>query len=58
MRRLYSRVGLIVLLLVLFDSSARADDKVNVKVVKYGDLAETIKQAKGKVVVVDFWAWW
>lgn len=34
----------------------RAQDRVEVKVVKYAGLADTIKQLKGKVIVVDFWA--
>lgn len=29
---------------------------VDVKVVKYNQLKEAIQKAKGKVVVVDFWA--
>jgi hypothetical protein len=33
-----------------------AQDKVELKVVKYAGLADTIKQLKGKVIVVDFWA--
>jgi len=35
-----------------------AQEKVDVKVVKYEQLADTIRQLKGKVVVVDFWANW
>ena len=35
-----------------------AQEKVDVKVVKYQELADTIRQLKGKVVVVDFWANW
>ena len=31
-------------------------DKVQVKVVAYKQLGETIKELKGKIVVVDFWA--
>ncbi len=30
--------------------------KVELKVVKYDELKESIKKFKGKVVVVDFWA--
>jgi hypothetical protein len=45
-------------LLALTVGSARAEDKVDVKVVNYPDLAKTVKQLKGKVVVVDFWAEW
>ena len=32
--------------------------KVEVRVVKYDELADTIRELKGKVVVVDFWAHW
>ena len=35
-----------------------AQEKVEVRAVKYKDLADTIRQLKGKVVVVDFWANW
>jgi thiol:disulfide interchange protein len=38
--------------------SAHAEDKVELKVVKYPELAKTVRQLKGKVVVVDFWADW
>lgn len=31
-------------------------DKVQVKVVAYADLGKTIKELKGKIIVVDFWA--
>jgi len=31
-------------------------DKVQVKVVTYNELLETIKELKGKIVVIDFWA--
>jgi pantoate kinase len=33
-----------------------SDDAVQVKVVKYTGLGETVSQLKGKVVVIDFWA--
>ncbi len=33
-----------------------SEAKVEVKVVKYKELGETIKSLKGKVVVVDFWS--
>ena len=48
----------ILAVLALAVGSARAEDNVEVKVVKYPDLAKTVKQLKGKVVVVDFWAEW
>ena len=37
---------------------AFAQDKVDVKVVNYTGLTDTIKKLKGKIVVVDFWADW
>ena len=42
-----------LLLTALFASAA---DKVEVKVAKYADLGKAIKDQKGKIVVVDFWA--
>lgn len=45
-----------VALLVLFAAPAfAADDKVEVKVMKYDDLKDLVRKNKGKVVVVDFW---
>ena len=53
------RAGLVALAILLIPpAAALAEDKVEVKVVKYPDLAATIKNLKGKVVVVDFWADW
>ena len=42
-----------LLLSALFASAA---DKVEVKVTKYAGLGKAIKDQKGKIVVVDFWA--
>jgi hypothetical protein len=53
-----NRVGWLLFYVLLMILPARAEDKVNVKVVKYADLAATVRQAKGKIVVVDFWASW
>jgi hypothetical protein len=33
-----------------------ADAKVEVKVVKYAEMGKIIKEFKGKIVLVDFWA--
>jgi hypothetical protein len=55
------RCGVLLALLALVPGltlPAKAGDKVELKVVKYAGLADTIRQAKGKVVVVDFWADW
>lgn len=46
----------LVALLVLFAAPAfAADDKVEVKVMKYQDLKDLVRKNKGKVIVVDFW---
>ena len=55
------RVRAIVLSLVLFGLSVGtpaqpAAEKVAVKVVRYDGLTDLLKQQRGKVVVVDFWA--
>jgi hypothetical protein len=42
--------------LLFMPSSARCEDKIDLKAMKYDGLAETINGLKGKVVVVDFWA--
>jgi thiol-disulfide isomerase/thioredoxin len=52
------RAGLVALAILCIPLSAFAEDKVEVKVVKYPELGATIKKLKGKVVVVDFWADW
>jgi hypothetical protein len=53
------RVGFVALsTLFSFGVPALAEDKIDVKVAKYEDLATTIKKLKGKVVVIDFWADW
>ena len=35
-----------------------ANQKVDVKIVKYPELGDMVRQLKGKVIVVDFWANW
>jgi hypothetical protein len=52
------RVGFVALAAFFFQAPAHAEDKVEVKVVKYTGLTDTIKKLKGKVTVVDFWADW
>jgi hypothetical protein len=42
-------------LLALAAAPAFAEDKVELKAAKYSDLIKLVKDAKGKVVVVDFW---
>ena len=43
-------------LLLLANTPTRAADEVGVKVVDYAALGRAIKELKGKLVVVDFWA--
>jgi hypothetical protein len=38
--------------------NAHAENKVELKVIKYPELAKTVRDLKGKVIVVDFWADW
>jgi thiol:disulfide interchange protein len=52
------RAGFVVLATMFVHAHALAEDKVEVKVAKYGELTDTIKKLKGKVIVVDFWADW
>ncbi len=42
--------------LVLANRTALADPPVEVKVVKFAGLDETVKKFQGKVIVMDFWA--
>ena len=46
---------LAALVMVVTAAPAFAEDKVEVKVLKYDDLTKLIKDNKGKVIVVDFW---
>ena len=39
-----------------FAQDSKQDSEPKVKVVKYDDLGKAIRQLRGKVVVVDFWA--
>ncbi|MCI0459447.1 MAG: hypothetical protein L0Z62_21060 [Gemmataceae bacterium] len=54
------QVGGLCLLAISFlagsATCAGEDSKVEVKSVKLADLEKTVKGLKGKVVVVDFWA--
>jgi thiol-disulfide isomerase/thioredoxin len=50
-----SRAALVALLALFAVTPAFADDKVEVKVMKYADLKKLITDNKGKVIVVDFW---
>jgi hypothetical protein len=58
--RTVARVNGLGLLAVAFLASAVAcageGNKVEIRSVKLADLEKTVKDLKGKVVVVDFWA--
>jgi hypothetical protein len=56
MRSLGRWLALPALLLLNPLAGTAEDSKVEVKVVKYKGLEETLQGLKGKVVVVDFWA--
>lgn len=59
MRRLGQASGQCLLAFTFFAGSAtRAgeDSKIEVRSVKLADLEKTVKDLKGKVVIVDFWA--
>jgi hypothetical protein len=55
MRTVRCCAGLALLALAFGLAPVRAQDKVEIKVVKYQGLADAVKAQKGKVVVVDFW---
>jgi hypothetical protein len=40
---------------LLLAAPALAQDKVELKVVKYDDLTKLVKDARGKVVIVELW---
>jgi hypothetical protein len=53
------RAGFVMLsTFFVLQAPALAEDKAEVKVVKYAGLTDTIKKLKGKIIVVDFWADW
>jgi len=58
MRTNLKACALAVMTFAALAASARAEDKVELKVVKYPELAKTVRQFKGKVIVIDFWADW
>ena len=57
-----SRAVVLTTSLALFAMSSvpttgqQADSQVTLKAVKYSELGDIVRQLKGKVVVVDFWA--
>ena len=55
MRAALSVLGWSVLFL-LAGTPTLGQEKVDVKVVSYEELGDIVRQLKGKVVVVDFWA--
>jgi thiol-disulfide isomerase/thioredoxin len=50
-----SLTGLAALIVLAVAPAFAADDKVEVKVMKYDDLKDLVRKNKGKVIVVDFW---
>ena len=44
------------LALLLAEPAARAEDKVEIKTIKFKDFDAAVAAHKGKIVVVDFWA--
>jgi hypothetical protein len=48
--------GLVAVLLLGPATGLAGDAKVETKVVKLPGLDDTVKQLKGKIVVMDFWA--
>ena len=58
MQRMRWWAGFAVLASSFLQAVAVAEDKVEVKVAKYTDLTNKIKDLKGKVIVTDFWADW
>ena len=51
----YRWLGLVCLALWLAVPGSAQQNSIEVKVVSYKQLGETVTQFKGKVVVVDFW---
>ncbi len=56
MKRFHPWLGLLSAALVLATPTSAQQNAIDVKVVSYKQLGETVTQLKGKVVVVDFWA--
>jgi thiol:disulfide interchange protein len=48
----------LAILLLAGTAAAQANEKVEVKTVKYAQLGEAVKAQRGKVVVLDVWADW
>jgi len=62
---LFSWIGLLAVataIVLLGDGRAQSTGqdaaKVELKVIKYDQLTQAIKAQKGKIVVVDIWAWY
>jgi hypothetical protein len=51
-----SRVLIAIGSAIYLAASVRASDAVTIKVIKYPELGQAVKQYKGHVIVVDFWA--
>ena len=55
------RLCILACLAVLAAAPALGQDKkdrIDLKIVKYGELGKVIRQHQGKVILVDLWATW
>ena len=58
MRLIPSRIAIMLGMLVFSGTPLSAREDIGVRVVKYSELADAVRQLRGKVVVIDFWAHW
>src|SRR5262245_58454037 len=56
MQRLYRFVPALLVFGLTTPTPAQAPDKVELRPVRYDGLTDVLKQNRGKVIVVDFWA--
>lgn len=52
----FCRMGMMMAGLVLTSGTGAAPPEIGVKVVKYADLGQEVRDRLGQVIVVDFWA--
>ena len=58
MRSATPRLALAMLFCLLAAGKLTAEDRIEARVVKYPELAKTVRALKGKVVVVDLWSFY